>query len=467
MSAIFQKIEVGQDFTDEGISEAIDRNFQTILRSDMSRFAYARATLRFDSVRELPFAHVMNHRVRLPRLLFDFDANDDAITDVVMERLRRMLCVSSHLGASELVANALRLEPARDAHALVQIQRDSRRLFDLMLRGRIGSAIALAKKLNFPGVGAEGFRDLAANLLCYHTSHQVQMIIARANALDQFAYKLEATQREYTTGGACKNVSDILALIEAATRSVVNETNQPSQNLVIKNLEPRAEEIRAKIRQTDDELLSEIGVFLQDNRHLLNRLREDVQPQCGKLKSSLHKTVFGLTAFETLIFAASRLVQLNLNASRVIEAEISGRSNRFNFTGKDLPPRENKAVSKVVFSFRSTILRDKTFIDSIPDRGLGDLTTEWTNRSDGDFYAYEAIKKTRKLFRGIKRDVLSFPVSGQLDAHQRVDILPEFLLQERVDAVPPGKKLLTSAKKAHDQNQSHRPHNVRRASGKR
>lgn len=466
MSIIFQKIEVGQDFTEEGIDEAIERNFQSIMKSDMSRFAYARATLTFDSVRDLPLAHVMDHRVRLPRVEITPDANLCDLAQVVADRLNRMLCVSSHPGGSELVAEALGINPDRDADTLVRVFKESRRLFDLLLRGRMGSAIALAMQRNFQSLGAEGFSDLAANLLCYHCAYQVQLIAARGQALNQFAYKLAATGREFTTGGACKNISEMLALIEATTRRVLNETSQSSQAQIIKDLQPKAEGIRASSGQTDDELLSAIGVFLQENRSFLNLVQEDIKAHRQKLKSSLHKTVFGLTAFETLILSASRLVKLQLNAARVIEAEISGRSNRFSFSSKDLPPRDNEAVSKLVFCYRSTILRDKALIDSIPDRGLGNLVTEWANRSIGNIYAFDGIKDARKAFRRINRNVLSFPVSGQLEQYQRIDILPEFLLQERVDGVPPREKLLDSAKKAHAQNQAHRPPNVRRASGR-
>ena len=183
-------------------------------------------------------------------------------------------------------------------------------------------------------------------------------------------------------------------------------------------------------------------------------MQEDIKAYRQKLKSSLHKAVFGLTAFETLIFSVSRLVQLKLNAARIIDAESSGRSNRFNFFGKDLPPRDNEAVSKLVFCYRSTILRDKALINSIPDSGIGNLVTEWANRSIGNIYASDGIKDARKAFRKIRRNVLSFPVSRQLEGLQRIDILPEFILQERVDGVPPRQKLLDSAKKAHAQNQA-------------
>lgn len=467
MSAVFSKIDVGDDFSEKGIREAIDRNVDAILLKKMSRFEYALATLQFDSVRDLPLLHTMDHRIRLPRLQIDDGATDGDLLKLVTDRLGRMLCVSDHVGARELAAEALNVDPVRDAATLVPILRTNRRLFDLMLRGRLGSALALAKKLNFSSLGADGFQDLAANLLCYHCAHQVQLIVVRGQALDQFAYKLAATGREFTASGACKNVAEILTLIEAATRRVVNETNQSSQAQIIKDLEPKADGIRASIRQTDDELLSAIGLYLQDNRGLLNAVKDDIQLHRQKLKNSLHKTVFGLTAFETLIFSASRLVQLNLNASKIIEAEISGRSNRFNFFGKDLPPRENKAVSKLVFCYRSTILRDKTMIDSIPDHGLRNLVTEWHDRSVGNIYAFDGIKEARKSYRRIQRNVLLFPVSRRLERYQRIDILPEFILQERVDGVPPGQKLLDSAKKAHAKNQAHHPQNIYRASGRR
>ena len=466
MSRIFQKIEVGQDFTEEGIQDAIERNFQSIMRSDMSRFAYARATLRFDSVRDLPFAHVMDHRVRLPRLEITSVANDCDLTHVVLDRLNRMLCVSSHPGGRELVAKALRLNPDRDADALVEIFKGSHRLFDLLLRGQMGSAIALAKQLNFPGLGADGFQRLAANLLCYHCAHQVQLVTVRSNALDQFAYKIEATQREFTVGGAYKNVCQILKLIEASTRRVLDETRQSSQNAIVLELEDRAEDLRAHIPLSDADLLSKLQSFFQDQRSQLNQHRAAVEP-FREMKSSLHKSIFGLTAFQTLVFSTSRLVQINLRASKIIDAEINNRSNTFDFVYKELPARTSKAVSKLAFCYRCTILRDKGLINSIPDRGLGDIATEWTNRSDGNVYAYDAIVKARKKFRGIQRNALSFPVSGQLDNYQSIDILPEFILQERVDGVPPGQKLLDSAKKAHAQKQSHRPPNVRRASGRR
>lgn len=467
LNAIFQKIEVGEDFSEEGIRETVDRNVESILRLDMSRFAYARATLHFDMVRELPMLHTMDHRVRLPRLEIEHGATDGDVLGLIRDRLNQMLCISDHPGGRELVAQALKLDPGRDAVALVSILKTSRRVFDLMIRGRIGSAIASAKELDFAGLGADSFRKVAANLLCYHCAHQVQLIAVRGHVLDHFAYKISATAREFTAGGACKNVFEILDLIEAATRRVVNETKQPSQDEVIKDLEQRAENIRANISQSDDQLLSGLGVFLQDNRRFLNQMKNDVSPLRTELTGSLHKAIFGFTAFHALIFAVSRLVYLRSRASQVIDFLFRGRCPTFEFSRADLPARTSQCVCKILFCYRSTILRDHNFVKKVPNEGLGDLSVEWENRSYGSNNQQEAIKTARKTIREAIRPAFFFPVADRLDTHQHVDIIPEFFLQERVEGVRPWGKLLANARKAHAQNQSHQPPNVRRASGKR
>lgn len=474
MSAFFSKIDVGSDFSEEGIRKAIDSNIDTILRKNMSRFQYAHATLKFDTPKQLPLLHLMDHRVRLPRLQVGAEGADQVQIDSVIDRLNRMLCVRVHPGASELVADALDLDPSQDAIDLVRIMKTSPRFFNLLIRGRLGKANKVSRGRAIARETRDLMQSLIARLLIYHCAHQVQMIAARGSVIDRFPIRLKVSEREQMLSGLYSDAHNLLDALELISKKVMGESRQWPQREFVKDLKPKAEEIAGGLTFSEEELLAILQGACASRRTALKQARTFFDVLRNRSADSLHKEVFGMTSFETLIFAVTRLVQLKNNASKIVGKGVLVRPRMIPFSPANLPRVEDAAVSKVFLVYRSLFLRNDYVEKIFDDEGDAiNLENIWSNcQAKGEDYGVGAFSEVRGCFSFLNREQLSLPMADRLEIGQQVDVLPDFLLQQwtpkrRVGGVPHARIALDMGRNAHAQKQSHRPPNVRRASGKR
>lgn len=469
MSAIFRKIEVGQDFSERGIQQAIKRNVDTILRLNMSRFAYAHATLKFETPRQLPLLHVMDHRVRLPALQLDHCSDDSSQNSVVEDRLNRMLCVTAHRGGRELLCDALDLEPRNDAITLVQIAKVSPKLFSNLMRGRLGDALKLSRNFAPAETSSVAVQAISARLLVYHCAHQVQMLAARGSSIDRFAFSLKASGREQMQGAIYGDAWQVLDTLELIIRKLTKETRQKPQRAFYKDLEGRSEEIQADLDLSEEEMTTLLKAVLVGRRQAFNEARSHFDVLRNQPADSFHKTIFGLTSFQTLIFAVTRLVQLKHRASTIVGEKATDLSGMIPFAKKQIPSLEDEAVSKAFLVYRSLVLRDSDAEEIYRNDGSEvNLVHLWNDmQAGGDNYGATAFADVRASFGQIKRDLLGFPMAKRLAAGQQVDILPDFILQKgarkpRVRGVPHAHRALAMAMTGYAKNQSHRPPNVNR-----
>ena len=473
MSAFFSRIDVGSDFSEEGVSKAIDSNIDTILRKNMSRFQYAHATLAFDIPQRLPLQHLMDHRVRLPRLHVGAEAADQVQIDSVVDRLNRMLCVRAHPGARELLADALDLDPVQDAKDLVRIMKISPTSFHLLIRGRLGKAIKVSIGRTTARETRELMQSLIARLLVYHCAHQVQMIAARGNVIDRFPIRLTISEREQMLSGLYADAHKLLTALELISKKVMGESKQWPQRDFVKDLKPKAEEIVAGLTFSEDELLVILQGACASRRSALKQALTFFDFLRNQPADSLHKAIFGMTSFETLIFAVTRLVQLKDNASKIVGKGVLVRPRMIPFSPVNLPRVNDAAVSKAFLVYRSILLRDDKAEEIFNDTRPINLQDIWSNwQAKGDDYGVGGFSEIRPCFHFLNREQLSLPMAERLEIGQKVDVLPEFLLQQwapkrRVGGVPHARLALEMGRNAHAQKQSHRPPNVRRASGKR
>lgn len=474
MSAFFSKIDVGSDFSEEGVRKAIESNIDTILRRNMSRFQYAHATLTFDTPQQLPLLHLMDHRVRLPRLHVDAQAADQVQIDSVIGRLNRMLCVRAHPGARELVADALNLDPLQDAKDLVRIMKTSPRFFHLLIRGRLGKAIEGSRERTTAGETRNLMQSLVARLLVYHCAHQVQMIAARGSITDRFPVRLKIPEREQMLSGLYADAYNLVDALELIAKKVVGETKQWPQRGFVKDLKPKAEEISAELPFSEQDLLVILQAAFASQRTALRQVRTFFDLLRNQTADSLHKEIFGMTSFETLIFAVTRLVQLKDNALRMVGKGVLARPRMIPFSPTNLPRVDHAAVSKAFLVYRSILLRDDYAEEIFEDNGEPvNLEDFWSNfRAKGEDYGVGPFSEIRARFHFLKREQLSLPMADRLEIGQHVDVLPDFLLQQwarkrRVGGVLHARIVLDMGRNAHAKKQSHLPPNVRRASGKR
>ena len=474
MSAFFSKIDVGSDFSEEGIRKAIDSNIDTILRKNMSRFQYAHATLAFDIPQRLPLQHLMDHRVRLPRLHVGAEAADQVQIDSVVDRLNRMLCVRAHPGARELLADALDLDPVQDAKDLVRIMKISPTSFHLLIRGRLGKAIKVSRGRTTARDTRELMQSLIARLLVYHCAHQVQMIAARGSVIDRFPIRLKVSEREQMLSGLYSDAHNLLDALELISKKVMGESRQWPQREFVKDLKPKAEVIAEGLTFSEEELLAILQGACASRRTALTQARTFFDVLRNRSADSLHKEAFGMTSFETLIFAVTRLVQLKNNASKIVGKGVLARSRMIPFLPANLPRVDDAAVSKAFLVYRSILLRDDYAEEIFEDNGEPvNLEDFWSNfRANGEDYGVDAFSAVRACFHFLNREQLSLPMADRLEIGQQVDVLPDFLLQKwaqkrRVGGVLHARLALEMGRNAHAQKQSHRPPNVRRASGKR
>jgi hypothetical protein len=317
-------------------------------------------------------------------------------------------------------------------------------------------------------------QSLIARLLVYHCAHQVQMIAARGSVIDRFPIRLKVSEREQMLSGLYSDAHNLIDALELIAKKVAGETKQWPQRGFVKDLKPKSKEISAGLPFSEQDLLVILQAAFASQRTALKKVRTFFDVLRNQSADSLHKEIFGMTSHETLIFAVTRLVQLKNNASKIVRKGVLVRPRMIPFTATTLPRVEDAAVSKAFLVYRSLLLRDDYAEEIFEDNGepinLGHLWSDF--QAKGEDYGVGPFSEIRACFQFLNREQLSLPMADRFEIGQQVDVLPDFLLQQwarkrRVGGVLHARLALDMGRNAHAQKQSHRPPNVRRASGKR
>lgn len=471
MHHIGDRIVPPQEITEPSVREAIASNTDLLLRNNMSRFAYARAAVSSASPHDLPALHLMDHRLRLPRL--DLGGTQSAkaadIDAKIVERLERMLVMSSHPGARKLSGNALGLDPKYDASLLRQAYEVSPRFFNSVLSGRLGSALSLIPHIRWVGMGESGATWVVRQALLYHSAFQTQLIAARGRSIDRHILRLIPGPKAYTEAECCTHLWETLCAIEKIIEKLSGETSQPPQRTIVADRRSKAEAHRAAMDFSDDEIVQQAVVFFSKRREMLTALRKKL----GEIKEtatveSLHKAIFGLTSVETLLFSAMRLVQVKTLSEDLLSRRPDNLKKLIPITSSVLPTIDDRSVAKLVYVYRAVILRDDSAPDIVGNDGADiDLDAAWRTNASGNLPAANTAKKRRRFLdsQACKRQRLtSFPVS-RLEDGQRIDVLPEYLLQRfaKKRQVRPGAQLLAQVRRKRELEQAQRPPNIWKA----
>ena len=468
---IADRIISPSEITEPSVRNAIDDNVDRLLMHGQDRFGFARLAMSIADLRDLPPLHLMDHRLRLPRLTLMQDSakGSDALEEQIVNRLNRMLLASSHPGGRELVRQALGCEPVSDSHRIHQALPISPRFVSHVLRGRLGSAIALVPQVKWGAFGEERAFKIVQMMLTYHGAFQTQLLAARGHIIDRLLFRLFPSPRAYTEAEACKQLIYVLETIEKIIEKTTGEASQPPQRELVTDREGHVQKLRDHMRLSNDELLDQMVAFFTNNRHSLNELRrrlKDIQKKATV--NSLHKSFFGLTSVETLQFASARLIQMRNLAEEIVRSVYA--LNRFiPVDPAGLPIIEDQEVAQISFIYRALILRDERATQLVDDHAQEiDLAAAWRELSNDKTPGANTMKKRSQYLKSnaCERDPLRRIAAYRLIAGQRIDVLPDFLLQRFAGAggVLPGASPLVRAKRKREQDQSHRPANIWRVS---
>jgi hypothetical protein len=471
MKSIFDRLVLPRAITAAGIDEAILQSVEKVLRDNLSRHGYTKRAVAVRDLRDLPLAHLMDQRVRLPRLCITDCSDDDAMLPAVERRLEHMIEASGHPGARDVTADALRVTPSLDAKRLLAVRARSAKFIDLCIQGRLGSAWRMVPDVGLPGLSRSVALDVVATMLIYHSAFQLQLLTARSWWIDHLPFRQSHGPGPYNDTqvlGDAANIFDALAKISDHVSG--DAKRYPRRDLVM-DQKPLAEELQKSIGKTDDELLGPLRAFFADHDAELKLAAKEFEKLRKQMKGdSLHKVFLGVTDGQALVFAATRLIQLRDAAPSMVMADESEPLARPKSTWLiHRPGREDESVAKLLFVYRAILLRDEQASQLTDRRGqLINLAKAWeAAKSGGTLPGQDLIDRTRALFKKseFQRDPLRTHAGTRFRQAQRFDILPEFLLQRaaKVGTPPLKEELLEMAKKRHAKEQSHRPSPAYRA----
>lgn len=470
MARISDQILPPPTIDESSVGDAVKDNVDRLLLKRMSRFAYGGAVVSGRAPDSLPALHLMDHRVRLPRVKQTDDREEKPrpLRERLLERLKRMLVMTPHPGAMELVAGALRLDPTVDALLLEQAFQANPRFANLILRGRLGTALKLVPTLAPAMLEPRLAEGLIGRALLYHGALQTQLIAARGRYIDRLPLRLSSGPKAYTEAEACKDMVTALDAIDKIIRKLSGETKQPPQASVVTERKEYAEEIRAASGTLDEDLIDQATVFFLKRRDQLNQIRDNLKRiSKNATVQTLHKSLFGATSVEAVLFAATRLVQLRGLATALVRMPPDALDKFIPVRSRALPTIADEDVAKLLYVYRALILRDNAAPPAIDDHGRSiNLAARWKDNSSGNLPALNTAKKRAKFVKtdSCSRKRLVLRRASRLEDGQRIDVLPEFLLQRRprVGRVLPGESALAQRKQKRGQERSNIPPNVRR-----
>lgn len=470
MKSIFDRIVLPQAITDAGIDDAILQSMEKVLRDNLSRRAFARKAVAVPDLRDLPLAHLMDQRVRLPRLRLSEGCDDEVARQEIERRLEHMIEASGHPGARTLVADALRVTPSLDAKLISASRAKAPGFFHLCVQGRLGSAWRIVPEAGWPGFSSSAALDVVATMLIYHAAFQLQLLTARSWWIDHLPFRQSPGPGPYNDTQAFGDAANALEAIGKISRYVSGDAKRHPRRDLVMDQKHLAEEGRRATGKTDGDLLAPLRAFFAEHDTELKRLAVKFEKLRKQSKGdSLHKVFLGVSDGQALVFAATRLIQLRDAAQAMIkfdESEPLARSTSPWLAAR--PGREDEGVAKLVHVYRAILLRDEQASRLTDDRGyMVDLAKSWAAYNKGALQGQDLIDRTRARFKDpqFSRAPMRSGASTRFQKAQRFDILPEFFLQRaaKVGTPPLREELLEMRKKAHAKEQSHRPSPAYRA----
>lgn len=177
-----------------------------ILLGDQSRWEFNGSVFDLGRPDLLAPGHLMDHRVRPPHGLAG-GADGVAPPVAIAQVLGHMLEAGDHPGARAMIAEALGLDPKRDADRLVEARAADRAFFDRCMRGRLGSAIRIIPAEGWDGFTRPDALGVVAMLLVYYSCMTVQLMAARSRWIDHLPFQPGGGGKLYNRNNAARDLA--------------------------------------------------------------------------------------------------------------------------------------------------------------------------------------------------------------------------------------------------------------------
>lgn len=366
---IYHALSVPGVLTGAGIDDALLRSSNRILLAGMSRFDFADCAYHGADLRALPIGHLLDHRIRgtlLPPIADTpnrtiAEAEWSAAAPAIEEWLGHMLGAGDQLGARALVADALKLDPRRDASQLVALGLTDRALFRHCIRGCLASAIRRTESLNLAQTERAHALALIARLLVYFASFSLQIIAARAWWIDHLPFRDDDGPGPYREAALWRDSRSIAETINHIGAYIAGKRPRYPNRGPVTTLKPQARRWRDAYALTDDELRDMLIRFYAGIAPVVRNLRKvatHMHRKTALANRTVHKALFGVTSGEALAFAATRLVQLRDCRDDLVAQAAAGGATTFAVQAAELPRRDDPDVATILYVLRITLLQD-------------------------------------------------------------------------------------------------------------
>ncbi|PNP99544.1 hypothetical protein [Sphingobium sp. SA916] len=476
----------GADPVDMGMILAIVRDVVLRVQTHgMDRKAFLNRLFRETDLASLPIGHLMDHRIRMPRdlALSLQDKDEDYITEI----LDHMLCVRPHIEGRALVAKALKIEPRDLASNLIKIREQSLSLFVDIISGNLDDALTLIASSTLSRKDLAVAKSCTADLLVLYSMFEMQVIAARAVALDAGKF-LPFGYTDMAERASFKLVSDI---INAYIYRYEQNTRKINKLTLIRGQPPvlaqRFNEEFAKqtasclgLSETDHDdsfgqISKEIYEFFVELKKYLVGAESDPSfkssPKIGidRFKSTAASTYFfGVSIGIQLAFAAHRLVNLSRRKKDLISPDRKQRKIAFGaWLAADLPAKRQDDAKSILFVVRTLILSDDQAGTGFASNGdaLDLLPQMKSHDRDGNVAGISLLKDAKESYlmkSAVNRDPAPLEDALGLVGVQELDLLPDYRLGLNLLSST-AKRANTERKVGHDQRPRNRYTIVRRS----
>lgn len=493
---LHNEIEAPDSSDEESIEKAYSEHEHLMLYGAKDRATYESDFFAEQppELENIPVMHAMDHRVR-PPIIEGIEGSSGL--ELVRKRLERMLMLHPLLNSITILERILGVDVAADAAMLHKMALEDRRFCDLLLQGKLGTARHECAVAQTP----QG-KILRSRMAVYHGAFQLQLLTIRGYRFDYFPW-FEKTSVAVLTGQLEKLTNEGLEIHEQNLKKYRGESPQASQKkLVTETLKPAAEAFVAASPKSEKELEAEAIAFLNRTEPEFRSLREKINKNVGKRKGkttrTLHGKLFGLTSRQTLVYGASRLLQISDCSDLLSEADLKETSrylkmNPDHLLEVDCEGLENNPrlidLFNLVFLYRLTLLRDQHICKDFPD--LDGLKSFWAGvddfghddedlkkmASEQDMDASgvrriigktsdnriisKSIIESRNSYapRGNRGRLIILPESEEPTGLQRIDILVDFFVLDNAGVGGAASMLAAEVrgKKAREQKQKDMP----------
>lgn len=468
-------LAVERAFTAEGIDADIERNKKVYLFGDLTRDAFAEKVWFVPNIAGLPIGHLADHRMRMTERVMTVFLR--APNHRIERLLWRMLCVAPHTEAGTIIAGALGLNVPAIAQTLIKLRADYPPLFRACVGGYIGDACNLTAARKWPKAEQAAAHCCVSDMLLFHSMLQVQLIAARARSLESWRYGESGIKPPMI---ASDIIGDMERLIKAysyyaSKRDFGRYPRQRPPLLADHRLMVRALRIfgasgRSRMDVRDDLVGSApiMDVAVAKGQGALDELAQTKKNWFdGELPIGLRQ--HGSTMFEhveagiQLAFAVLRLINLRDHRRKLIRPTDSGRRIAFcSWSKVKLPMRNHADSEKILFVIRAVLLRDAMAGQAFDGDGKPTalLPQLQTYHDAGKTAGEDLFKSAKESWPGTdfrNRTIVAGEVDASaLEGVQRLDVLPDYLLQLKTVSSPRIREP-ASRKKRHGSKTVQRP----------